>query len=80
MTDFPYLYTDSYAGALQRRETRQYDASFQQNIVCARAVEQAIQEHADKVRRELTEGCAQSVLARYILAASAANAGTNSAY
>ena len=65
MTDFPYLYTDSYAGALQRRETRQYDASFQQNIVCARAVEQAIQEHADKVRRELTEGCAQSVLARY---------------
>ena len=48
MTDFPYLYTDSYAGALQRRETRRYDASFQQNIVCARAIEQAIQKHATR--------------------------------
>ena len=65
MADFPYLYRGSHAGAVRYGEEDQYDASFRENVVCARAIEQAIRDHWDEASGELAEGCAQSVLERY---------------
>lgn len=65
MADFPYLYRGSHAGAVRYGEEDQYDASFRENVVCARAIEQAIRDHSDEANEGLAEGCAQSVLERY---------------
>ncbi len=65
MDDFPYLYRDSYGEAVRYGMEKQYDASFRENVICARAIEQAIRDHSDEVGGGLAEGCAQSVLARY---------------
>ena len=65
MADFPYLYRGSHAGAVRYGEEDQYDARFRENVVCARAIEQAIRDHWDEASGELAEGCAQSVLERY---------------
>lgn len=65
MADFPYLYRGSHAEAVRYGEETQYDASFRENVICARAIEQAIRDHSDEASGELTEGCAQSVLEQY---------------
>lgn len=65
MDDFPYLYRDSYGEAVRYGMEKQYDASFRENVICARAIEQAIRDHSDEVGGGLAEGCVQSVLARY---------------
>ena len=63
--DFPYLYPHSLADARCLGETQQYDDSFHLNVDCARAIEQAIQDHFDEESETITEGCAQSVLERF---------------
>ena len=65
MNDFPYLYRGSYGEAVRCGMEKQYDASFRENVVCARAIEQAIRDHSDEANEGLAEGCAQSALERY---------------
>ncbi len=65
MDDFPYLYRGSYGEAVRCGMEKQYDASFRENVICARAIEQAIRDHWDEASEGLAEGCAQSVLERY---------------
>ena len=63
--DFPYLYPNSRAEARRLKETQVHEDSFQLNVSCARAIEQAIRDHFDESAEELTEGCAQTVLEQY---------------
>lgn len=63
--DFPYLYPYSRAEARRSGETRMHEDSFRVNVDCARAIEQAIQEHFNDADGSLSEGCAQSVLERF---------------
>lgn len=63
--DFPYLYPYSHGEAERRGDTQRYDASFRENVCCARAIEQAIREHFNDTDETLAGECAQSVLERY---------------
>ena len=65
MDDFPYLCRDPYGEAVRYGMEKQYDASFRENVICARAIEQAIRDYSDEVNGGLAEGCVQSVLERY---------------
>lgn len=65
MDDFPYLYRGSHMEAVRYGEEKQYDASFQENVVCARTIEQAVREHFSETDESLSENCAQSVLERF---------------
>ncbi|MDE7220351.1 MAG: DUF3849 domain-containing protein [Oscillospiraceae bacterium] len=62
--DFPYLYYGSYGDAKQYGEEKKYDASFRENVVCSRAIEQAVRDCSDE-RGGLSEGCARQVLEQY---------------
>lgn len=63
--DFPYLYPYSHGEAERRGDTQRYDASFRENVCCARAIEQAIRDHFNDADETLAGDCAQSVLERY---------------
>ena len=63
--DFPYLYPYSHGEAERRGDTQRYDASFRENVCCARAIEQAIRDHFNDTDETLAGDCAQSVLERY---------------
>ena len=65
MDDFPYLCRDPYGEAVRCGMEKQYDASFRENVICARAIEQAIRDYSDEVNGGLVEGCVQPVLERY---------------
>lgn len=65
MDDFPYLCRDPYGEAVRYGMEKQYDASFRENVICARAIEQAIRDYSDEVNGGLVEGCVQPVLERY---------------
>ena len=65
MDDFPYLCRDPYGEAVRYGMEKQYDASFRENVICARAIVQAIRDYSDEVNGGLAEGCVQSVLERY---------------
>ena len=65
MADFPYLYPYSHAEAERRDDLQRYDASFRENVCCARAIEQAIRNHFDEANEALGDGCARSVLEQY---------------
>ncbi len=62
--NFPYLYYGSYGDAKQYGEEKKYDASFRENVVCSRAIEQAVRDCSDE-RGGLSEGCARRVLEQY---------------
>ena len=62
--DFPYLYYGSYGDAKRYGEEKKYDASFRENVVCSRAIEQAVRDYSDE-NGGLTEGCAKKVLEQY---------------
>ena len=63
--DFPYLYPYSHGEAERRGDTQRYDASFRENVCCARAIEQAIRDHFNDTDETLAGDCAQSVLEQY---------------
>jgi hypothetical protein len=63
--DFPYLYPYSHREAERRGDTQRYDASFRENVCCARAIEQAIRDHFNDADETLAGDCAQSVLEQY---------------
>lgn len=65
--EYPPVYRDSRAQARRLSETKAFKESFQLNVSCARAIEQAIQNHADEddPKGFLFDGCAQSVLDEY---------------
>ena len=42
-----------------------HEDSFRVNVECARAIEQAIQDHFNETDETLSEDCAQSVLERF---------------
>lgn len=63
--DFPYLYPNSRAEARRNKETQMHEDSFQVNVSCARAIEQAIRDHFNEADERLSEDCAQSVLEQF---------------
>ena len=63
--DFLYLYPNSRAEARRQKETQMHEDSFRENVRCARAIEQAVQEHFDESSGVLKEGSAQSVLEEF---------------
>ena len=64
-SDFPYLYRNSRAEAIRLGEIQRYDGSFRCNVICARAIEQAIRDRFTEADESLKEGCAQSVLEQF---------------
>ncbi len=65
--EYPPIYRESRVQARRQGETKAFKESFQLNVSCARAIEQAIQNHADEddPKGFLFDGCAQSVLDKY---------------
>ena len=65
--EYPPIYRESRAQARRLGETKAFKESFQLNVSCARAIERAIQNHADEddPKGFLFDGCAQSVLDEY---------------
>lgn len=65
--EYPPLYRQSRAGARRLGETKAFKESLQLNVSCARAIERAIQNHADEddPKGFLFDGCAQPVLEEY---------------
>lgn len=65
MSDFPYLYRNSFREAEGCGELQKYEDSFRLNVECARAIEQAVRDHFNEADEGLRDGCAQSVLEQY---------------
>ena len=65
--EYPSLYRESRAEARRCGETKAFKESFQLNVSCARAIEQAIQSHTgeDEPKGRLFDGCAKAVLEEY---------------
>ena len=64
--EYPPVYRESRAQARRQAETQEYKDSFQLNVECARAIERAIQNHANEsTPGTLSSGSAQSVLEKY---------------
>ena len=63
--DYPYVYPNSRAEARRLGQTQMHEDSFQLNVDCARAIEQAIREHFDESDESLAEDCAHSVLEQF---------------
>lgn len=63
--DFPYVYPHSRNEAGRLGQTQMHEDSFRVNVECARAIEQAIQDHFNETDETLSEDCAQSVLERF---------------
>ena len=65
--EYPPVYRVSRAQARRLGETKAFKESFQLNVSCARAIEQAIQDHADEddPKGFLFDGCAKAVLEGY---------------
>lgn len=64
-SDFPYVYPNSRAEARRQKETQRHEDSFQLNVICARAIEQAIWDHFNEMDETLSSDCAQSVLEQF---------------
>ena len=65
MDDHPYVYPYSRAEARRLGEVQKHEDSFQLNVECARAIEQAIREHFNEASEKLENDCAQPVLDQY---------------
>lgn len=65
--EYPSLYRESRAEARRCGETNAFKESFQLNVSCARAIEQAIRSHTgeDDPKGSLFDGCAKAVLEEY---------------
>ena len=63
MSEFPYLYRNSFREAERCGELGKWRSSHQENITCRKDIEAAISAGFDSGR--LAEGCAQSVLYRH---------------
>lgn len=65
--EYPPVYRESRAQARRLGETKAFRESLQLNVSCAKAIEQAIRDHADEddPKGFLFDGCARSVLDEY---------------
>lgn len=63
MSEFPYVYPYSFAEAGKKNEINQWVESHAENIMCKRAIEDAIRSKFDGF--SLSPDCARSVLAEY---------------
>lgn len=60
--EFVYLYPYPRAEAQRRGEVSEYEASFRENVTCARAIEQVIRAHFREDSGTLAPGCAEDIL------------------
>jgi len=63
--DFLHLYPYSRMEAGSRGEQELWDRSFRDNVVCARAIEEAIRQDFDRESDTIRQGCAERVLEQF---------------